>query len=197
MTDKNQERAGFRGSENEDLDRVLDAALARYAAAEPRAGLEERILANTRAEHARPADRVWWRWPLAAAALALFAVVVGLAWRWGRPPQSLAKHKPTAVEAAQGTGTQVAKHGTNPALPIPVRRTTQRRPQPAPALAANPKLDQFPSPQPLSEEEKILASYVDQYPERAALLAEARTEVLRRDAEERRQLAGQDQISQQ
>jgi hypothetical protein len=50
----------------------------------------------------------------------------------------------------------------------------------------NPKLDQFPSPQPLTEQERILASYVALDPEHAALIAEARTEALLREAEERR-----------
>ena len=51
-------------------------------------------------------------------------------------------------------------------------------------MADNPKLDQFPSPQPLSEQEKILESYVANYPEHAALIARARAEELRRDAAE-------------
>jgi hypothetical protein len=51
-------------------------------------------------------------------------------------------------------------------------------------IAASPKLDQFPSPQPLSKQEKILANYVTEYPEHAALIAEARMEMLRRDQEE-------------
>ena len=47
--------------------------------------------------------------------------------------------------------------------------------------SANTKLDRFPSPQPLSEQEKILASYVEKYPEEAVLLARARTEAVRQD----------------
>ena len=39
--------------------------------------------------------------------------------------------------------------------------------------AGSPKLDQFPSPQPLSEQEKILTNYVAQYPEHAVLIARA------------------------
>ena len=35
--------------ESDDLDRALDAALAKYTSVEPRAGLDERILANLRA----------------------------------------------------------------------------------------------------------------------------------------------------
>jgi hypothetical protein len=48
-------------------------------------------------------------------------------------------------------------------------------------MAGNPKLDQFPSPRPLSEQEKLLQSYVAEYPERAVLIARARTEALRQD----------------
>ncbi len=47
--------------------------------------------------------------------------------------------------------------------------------------AAIPKLDQFPSPQPLSEQERILAGYVENFPERAALVAKMQSEDLRRE----------------
>jgi hypothetical protein len=60
------------------------------------------------------------------------------------------------------------RHVTHPTRPVAVSN-------------AHPKLDQFPSPQPLSEQEKILASYVQEYPENAVLLARARTEALRKD----------------
>jgi hypothetical protein len=48
-------------------------------------------------------------------------------------------------------------------------------------MAINPKLSQFPSPQPLSEQERLLENYVAKYPERAVLLARARLEALQRD----------------
>jgi hypothetical protein len=48
--------------------------------------------------------------------------------------------------------------------------------------AVSPKLDQFPSPQPLSEQEKILAGYAIKYPDYAALIAQARSDELRRDS---------------
>jgi len=60
----------------------------------------------------------------------------------------------------------------------------RRRPQTA-RIETNPRLDQFPSPRPLSEQEKILAMYIDRYPEHAALVAQARMETLRQDEEER------------
>ena len=54
-----------------ELDRVLDAALAKYAAVEPRDGLEARILANLRTEQAESLRRVWWKWALVAATAAI------------------------------------------------------------------------------------------------------------------------------
>ena len=56
-----------------------------------------------------------------------------------------------------------------------------RRAHAAAVAEAHPKLDQFPSPQPLSEQEKILVSYVEDYPDYAVLVARLRTEALRRD----------------
>ena len=48
-------------------------------------------------------------------------------------------------------------------------------------MAGNPKLAQFPSPQPLSEQERILASYVADDPQRARLIARVISEGLRQD----------------
>jgi hypothetical protein len=50
-------------------------------------------------------------------------------------------------------------------------------------VAAVPKLDQFPSPRPLSEQEQILATYVAQFHDEAVLIARARKEAMERDRE--------------
>lgn len=184
-----------------ELDRALDAALAKYAAVEPRAGLEERVLANLRAEWTQVGGRAWWRWSLAAAAVAVIVVAVALVWRSGRPsPPVVANHPAVTTQGSPESGTQAANRYGNAVRPQghrPIRRTNAHPPHFAAVVAASPKLDQFPSPQPLSEQEEILANYVAKYPERAALLAEARMEALRRDAEERRQIAAGDRDSQQ
>jgi hypothetical protein len=52
------------------------------------------------------------------------------------------------------------------------RRKQNRRPTSA-KLAADPKLDVFPSPQPLSEQELALARYVRNFPSDAKLVAQA------------------------
>ena len=170
----------------DELDRVLDTALTKYAAVEPREGLEERVLANLRAEHARVPDRAWWRWSVMAALAAMVIVAVTLAWRSGRPTHPVvAHHQPATTQAPKEPATQVLSNSEGNQVHHQerraIRRTAARRPQSNIVMAANPKLDQFPSPQPLSEQEKLLQAYIAKYPERAVLIARARTELLRQD----------------
>jgi hypothetical protein len=47
--------------------------------------------------------------------------------------------------------------------------------------ASAPKLDVFPSPEPLSEQEKMLAAYVAQHHQQAVLIARARMAELKED----------------
>jgi hypothetical protein len=171
------------------LDRELDAALAQYGAVEPRAGLEQRVLTNLQAEREKMAARTRWRWPATVALAAAVTIVVGasLVWRSAKtPPLVSVDHPPTRVQSGGQDGPVLAGDGRNlPPLNSSARRKqTNRDRRRRPAVAAGPKLEQFPSPQPMSEQEKILASYVAQYPEHAALIAEARTEALRKDRRE-------------
>lgn len=170
---------------HDELDRMLDAALAKYAAAEPRAGLEARVLANLRTERARVADRTWWRWGLAAAALAVVVVTVALDWRSGRPSLPVVKNHPSApAHVSKEPKRQVASNGVGSGVRLPRPGTAPKvtvSPNIPIANAPHPKLGQFPSPQPLSEQEKILQNYVAKYPEQAVLVARARSEELRRD----------------
>ena len=177
---------------HDSLDHELDAALAKYAAVEPRAGLEARILANLRTQPSHSAIRNWWRWSAAAALAAMIVIAVALAWRSSRPSHPLtAGHPSVATPAPNEPGPQfVANTAGNIPQPqghTPAQTVRPHRSAPTVVVSAEPKLDQFPSPQPLSEQEQILANYVVKYPERAALIAEARMEALRRDAEEIRQ----------
>jgi len=163
------------GKQNE-LDRVLDAALAKNSAVEPRAGLEERVLASLRAERARVPDRAWWRWIVAGALAAVIVAVILVGWRSGRPhAPGIAHHPSTPAPSVPRPGAQTASNSGA------IRKSPVRRSSPKVEIAAAPRLAQFPSPQPLSEQEKILASYVEKYPERSVLLARARTEALRQD----------------
>ena len=59
------------------LDQWLDEALSQYSAAEPRLGLEQRILAGVHAEERAQAGRkTWWRWMTAFAAIAAVLIVM-------------------------------------------------------------------------------------------------------------------------
>jgi hypothetical protein len=201
MTDKNQERDNLRsrGSEDDALDHELDAALSQYAAVEPRSGLEERILANLQAERAQIPERAWWRWVAATVAVVII-IAVALMWKSGRPTQQQIVQHPAIEQSLKKSPPQVAandEHSGVRNVITPTRRAGVHHLQRvADAVATvNPKLDIFPSPQPMSEQERLLAAYIAQSPERAALVAEARMESLRRDEQEMHQGPGADNDS--
>ena len=169
---------------SDEIDRALDAALAKYAAVEPRAGLEERVLANLHAEDSRRVNHAWWRWGLGATAVAVIVLTVALAWRSGRPSQpALANRRPVMKQDLSQLASHDG-HAVHSRPPHPLRSGSAHPAHPGSVVAGSPKLDRFPSPRPLSEQEKILANYVSEYPEHAALIAQARMEMLRRDQEE-------------
>ena len=165
--------------QHDDLDRVLNTALATYATVEAGEGLDQRILANLRSQESSARSK-WWTWGLLAAALAI--VIVTVAWRFnGHTRPSIANHpatKQTPVESAipKKATDHIAQNAVLARHPV-VRKAVPSDP--------NPKLDQFPSPQPMSDQEKILAMYINQDPDHAALIAEARMEALRQDEAEK------------
>jgi hypothetical protein len=171
---------------NDKVDRELDTALARFAAAEPRIGLEQRILANLRAERRHAFAPGWWRWPLVAALAAVIVMIVSISWRSAKVSNITAQHQPAPTNEYNRTQTA---NNNEIGLIRPHNAASERWAKhpvshPASAIAAAAKLDQFPSPQPLSEQEAMLARYVAKFPEHAALIAQARTEELRQDSSE-------------
>ncbi len=170
--------------ERDELDRALDAALAKYAAAEPRAGLEERVLANLRAERSRTLGRAWWRWSAMAAVAAIVIVTVTLAWRSERTSPKVATHPAFTNGGQTRATTQVATTGVRKRAHRRAAGTMQRTAAlhaESSEMAGNPKLEQFPAPRPLSEQEELLQAYIARYPEQAVLVAKARTEELRQE----------------
>jgi hypothetical protein len=167
-------------SDRDQLDRELDATLAKYATAEPRTGLEQRVLANLHAEQIRTAERSWWRWPALGVTAAAVIVVGFLVWRWEKPARDITAHQP-AVRADEQTETHIATNdAVNPVRPAepavtttPVRRSIHR---PQVAVASEPRLDHFPSPRPLSDEEKLLVRYVQDFPQEAVMIAKAQAD---------------------
>jgi len=158
------------------LDHALDVALAKYSAIEPRPGLERRIVANLRsAQDAVPA-RSWWQWSAVSVMAMLLVVAAAAAWKLSRPAERVVQHP----AAPMPRSAQVA---TNTETPLPVqryplqRRRAQRHSAAQHDLASDgPKLDQFPSPEPLTQEELALIRYVRRFPSDAVMIASTQEE---------------------
>ena len=165
----------------DELDDKLDVALARYAAVEPRTGLEERMLANMRAERAQVPDHAWWRWGLAVALAATVIVALALTLKSGKQSRPVvaihssatteASKEPAILAASGAGGNQHPLHAS-----ISAKKRTTNHIRRETVVAANPKLDRFPSPQPLSEQELALARYVSEFPQEATLIARTQAE---------------------
>ena len=139
---------------NDELDRRIDDALAGYADAEPLEGLEGRVMRRVRAAGRRRA--FGWAAAMAAAVVVLMTVIVA------RTPRVVApkSHDVARVETVV------------PPRPTPVaekpRIARRRRVNSRIArLEPLPKLEQFPAPTPLTEEERALAVFVARYPKEA------------------------------
>ena len=179
--------------EESDPDRTLDVLLAKYSAVEPRAGLEARVLAHVYAQPSKADGFIRWRWGLAAV-VALALLVAASLWRWRT------ESHPLSAKGNVETNTS----STRPELVRPVLSTKhaavqgtirnkkgKSRQKAQTILASAPKREQFPSPQPLSEQEKMLANYVMRFPEHAVLIARAQAEFEKREREEEsREMSG-------
>jgi hypothetical protein len=189
-------RAGrqVRQVRNDALEHELDAALSKYAEVEPRPGFEQRLLANLRTERERSPLPVGWRWPASCATTgAVLILALFLSWRT-RDVQVGKTVGHNATEASREVPKDRVADTHLPSQPAAsVGTAVTKRPRRSTAVVTTaPRLEQFPSPRPLSEQEEILARYVATYPEHATLVARARAEALRRDAvEERRDPAGE------
>jgi hypothetical protein len=182
MADQDNEPqvAGGNIPDRDDLDREIDAALAKFAFVEPRVGLEQRILANLRAEREHATEHSWWYWPALGATGAL-VITLSLVWRSERPMPDTAQRPTTTVRSEKKAGTRIVANNAgsqaHSAVPTSLNRPTRhgvRRPQGIVALG--PRLAQFPSSRPLSEEEKLLVCFVQEFPKEAAMIARAQAE---------------------
>jgi hypothetical protein len=152
------------------VERLLNEALAPQEV-EPRAGLEQRILANLRAQPERP---WWWRWMwVPAVAAAVIALVVGL--RMSGKPQPA---RPTIAIEHQAAPTAPLEKSASP-VPLVAE---QRKPAPgvthrdkvvaaAPTIASLPRQAVFPSPVPMTPEETMLLTLLRRNPLEAVLVA--------------------------
>jgi hypothetical protein len=148
------------------IDDMLDSLLANYSSAEPRPGLETRILANLR-EAKKESSQGWWnfKWLWAgvvAAAIIVAAVLAGGRHRIEPPKHVMAKTSPAIPEPA------IQPHA--PTAPKETVRIYRRKPratkQPQNAtLALSERPANFPTPVPLSEQERMMFSYLENTPQ--------------------------------
>jgi len=180
-------------SQSDELDRLLDAGLAKYAAVEPRPGLEVRVLAKIKIQTERnhAIGHPWWYWGLAGALAAIIVAAAVFAWRSDRTTTSAIGSPPSVTTSGQLTPTrEPAKPNAERTGTLAVKgKITRRRPHPEQAEAANPKLDQFPSRRPLTEQEKMALDYVRAYPEEAGLVARVQANLARQQELEELQRA--------
>jgi hypothetical protein len=134
----------------DELDRLIDGALADYSAAEPLAGLEQRVLDRVR--DAQRSRRRRWRGMLAVAAPAVAAILaVVVSRRPETPPIAALPPSPAPPAVAMAPP------------PAPVGIATPRRIAPKPRPL--PKRDVFPTPSPLTREERLLVQLAESRPE--------------------------------
>jgi len=143
------------------IDDMLDSLLANYSSAEPRPGLETRILANLREAAEKQAPRGWWNltwfWAgVVAAAIIVGAVLIGGRHRVAPPTHVVVRNSQPAPQP------EIQPHAPavrNETVRIRPRKSlAPTRPQNA-ALALNQRPAIFPTPTPLSEQEQLLLRY--------------------------------------
>jgi hypothetical protein len=160
---------------NREIDEMLDSLLANYSSAEPRPGLETRILANLQGAEEKERAQGWWnfKWLWAgvvAAAIIVAAVTINGRHRIAPPTNVVVKNTQPAPQPEE-----IQPHA--PAVRNETFRIRPRKPlAPTRPQNANLALSQrpaiFPTPTPLSEQEKLLLSYVAGTP-REELIAQS------------------------
>jgi len=160
------------------IDDMLESLLANYSSAEPRPGLETRILANLRDAEGREAGRGWWGFKWLWAGVALAGLIVGGVLISGK--RRIAPPTHTVVQTVQPAVQQPviqqpiiqqpmaqssvpAAVGATPAIHHR-HKTLARGPQQNTTLAWSQRPAVFPTPTPLSEQERLLLSYYSRTP---------------------------------
>jgi hypothetical protein len=140
------------------VDELLEAALKRYGGEGPSAGLEMRVLAGVLSRQGA-ARRLRLVWALAACAGILAAIVLVL--HSARAPRREPVISASAPRQAAKPAASSGSAGSRSASPRLVQgpREKPRTPKPG-VLATKPsRPEQFPTPMPLTEQEKLLLTY--------------------------------------
>ncbi|MGI9070253.1 MAG: hypothetical protein ACR2JB_02715 [Bryobacteraceae bacterium] len=158
---------------SEELDKILDSALASYSQEEPRPGLDGRVLNRIRA--AGEVRRLaWLRWMVAIPVFASFLLLVFWISDSSKPARSTFRasteirgHAAFQNRDRQGAVNRPQTHGA---------RVAGSRPSAKHLRLRLPKREQFPTPTPLTAEERALLAFVGRLPKQAQeVLADARS----------------------
>jgi hypothetical protein len=140
------------------LDQWLDKGLATCGQAEPRAGLENRILANLTAEKDRMSAGSHWRWVLRAISVMVLTVLLVAVWlgsRSGAPSGRAEKNTALPIQTVERRAETPAQTSTQRRPPKPANTTSTKyvnAHSKRTEVVSSPRLNQFPSPRPLSDE---------------------------------------------
>ncbi len=132
------------------VDELLAASLRQYAGGEPRPGLEGRVLTGVRVRQAAARRRTAWAWAVGMATAAAMATLLVMEW----PRHQPASLPLTAKAPANHPTPAVAK--VAPPVQPSVGHTLRRSTTPS---RVDTRPQQFPTPRPLSEQEKLLLVY--------------------------------------
>jgi len=175
------------------IEQWMDEALRQYGRADAGLGFENRVLARVteRQGAVRFRERPWWGFGLAAV---LATVVLGAIWISYKP--GVTSHPVAQSPSHEGATTKEKRLPLEqvPTAPNTTRTastgrhmgvaTARRRSVEATQASESAKLDQFPSPAPLSEQEQLLARYVSEHRQHAVMLARVQTDWLDQERRE-------------
>ncbi|SRR5258708_6681590 len=150
------------------LDEMLDSLLASYSNAEPRQGMETRILASVSAQ--QRSRRLLFTWLWAGAGVAA-AIVIAMAILLNR---STALPKPPVLAGPS----PAPKINSTPAVSSVPPRVSSKTPVPrAPEQKAEADVRQavFPTPVPVSDQERLMLQYLRATP-RDEVIAQSHTD---------------------
>jgi hypothetical protein len=145
------------------VDELLNASLRRYASAEPRPGLEGRVLAGVRARQQANRRRSIWAWGMGLAAVAAMVALMLIYW-----PRPQSAPLPVTARAPANVSAPVVANAA-PSVQPPV---SHRPPRQAPPNRLDWRPHQFPTPRPLSEQEKLLVIYAQSLKGTPAVMAQ-------------------------
>ena len=158
------------------LEQLLDSLLSRYSDAQPRPGLETRVLATVRAQSEEQKSGSWMRaWMWAGAAIAVF-IVAALVMMNHRektvPPSPSIAHAPEPSAIAP----EKMPAGHQRVAEVSPRRKQSPLHQPQPVAVSEVRQEVFPTPTPPSEQERLLLGYLARTP-RQEIIAQSRPDM--------------------